>query len=142
MMESRALGGGRRLALAGAIVLIVGCLMPWYTVGGDGGLPAESYMAFRYPQGVLAFLAGLATLALIALPYAMRPRPVAIDRGLSFGILAALAIGGVLLWVPAVADNLGGLLPNRAFGFWIAAAGAIMLARAAFDISREPPRRL
>jgi len=142
MMQSRALGGGRRLALVGAIVLIVGCLLPWYTVGGDGGLPAESYMAFRYPQGVLAFLAGLGTLALIALPYAIHPRPVGLDRGLVFGILAGLAIGGVILWVPAVADNLGGLLPTRAYGFWIALVGAIMLCRAAFDISREPPRRL
>ena len=91
---------------------------------------------------MLAFLAGLGTLALIALPYAMRPRPVALDRGLVFGILAALALAGVILWVPAVADNLGGLLPTRAYGFWIALVGAIMLGRAAFEISREPPRRL
>ena len=142
MMRSRSLGGGRRLALVGAIVLIIGCLLPWYTVGGDGALPAESYMAFRYPQGVVAFLAGLATLALIALPYAMRPRPVALDRGLVFGILAIAALLGVFLWVPAVLDNLEGLLPTRAIGFWIAAVGAIMLARAAFEIAREPPRRL
>ena len=142
MMQSRALGGGRRLALVAAIVVIVGCLLPWYSVGGDGGLPAESYMAFRFPQGVLAFLAALGTLALIALPYAMRPRPVPLDRGLVFGILAGAAIAGVLLWVPAVADNLGGLLPNRAYGFWIALVGAILLCRAAFEISREPPRRL
>ena len=142
MMHSRALGGGRRLALVGAIVLIVGCLLPWYTVGGDGGLPAESYMAFRYPQGLLAFLAGLGTLALIALPYAMRPRPVAMDRGIAFGILAVMAIAGVILWVPAVSDNLAGLLPTRAYGFWVALVGATLLCRAAFEISREPPRRL
>jgi len=141
-MDSRALGGGRRLALVGAIVVLVGCVLPWYTVGGDGGLPAETYMAFRYPQGLLVLLAGLGTLALIALPYAMRPRPVAIDRGLFFGLLAALAVAGVVLWLPAVADNLAGLLPTRAVGFWVAAIGAAMLCRAAFEISREPPRRL
>ena len=110
MMQSRALGSGRRLALVGAIVLIVGCLLPWYTVGGDGGLPRVSYMAFRYPQGVLAFLAALGTLALIALPYAMRPRPVPLDRGLVFAILAGAAIAGVLLWVIAVADNAADLI--------------------------------
>ena len=142
MMQSRALGGGRRLALVGAIVVIVGCLLPWYTVGGDQGLPAVSYMAFAYPQGLLVFLAGLGTLALIALPYAMRPRPVALDRGIVFGILAGAALAGVILWVPAVSDNLAGLLPNRAYGFWIALVGAIVLCRAAFEISREPPRRL
>jgi hypothetical protein len=142
MMESRALGGGRRLALVGAVVLIVGCLLPWYTVGGDGGLPARSYGVLDYPAGLLVVLAALGTLALIAFPYAMRPRPVSMDRGLFFGILAVLAIAGVVLWVPAVADNLAGLLPNRAYGFWISAVGAILLSRAAFDISREPPRRL
>ena len=124
-----------------AVVLIVGCLLPWYTVGGDGGLPPETYQAFRYPQGLLAFLAGLGTLALVALPYAMGPRPVALDRGIVFGVLAGAAILGVVLWVPAVFDNVGGLRPDRAPGFWIAAVGAIMLGRAAFEISREPPRR-
>jgi hypothetical protein len=140
-MHSRSLGGGRRLALVGAIVLIVGCLLPWYTVGGDGGLPPETYQAFRYPQGLLAFLAGLGTLALIALPYAMGPRPVALDRGIVFAVLAGAALIGVLLWVPAVLDNPAGLLPTRAFGFWISLLGAILLGRAAFEISREPPRR-
>jgi hypothetical protein len=135
-------GRGRWLAAIAGVIILVGCLLPWYTVGGDGGLPAESYMAFRYPQGLLAFLAGLGTLALIALPYAMRPRPVAMDRGIAFGILAVMAIAGVILWVPAVSDNLAGLLPTRAYGFWIALVGAILLCRAAFEISREPPRRL
>ena len=140
-MHSRSLGGGRRLALVGAIVLIVGCLLPWYTVGGDGGLPPETYQAFRYPQGLLAFLAGLGTLALIGLPYAMGPRPVALDRGIVFAVLAGAALIGVLLWVPAVLDNPAGLLPTRELGFWISLLGSIVLGRAAFEISREPPRR-
>ena len=94
MMHSRSLGGGRRLALLGAIVVIVGCLLPWYTVGGDGGLPPEVYRAFTYPQGLVVFLAGLGTLALVALPYAMGPRPVALDRGLVFGVLAVASRRG------------------------------------------------
>ncbi len=141
MMHSRSMGGGRRLALLGAVVLIVGCLLPWYTLGGDGGLPPTVYRAFTYPQGLVAFLAALGTLALLALPYAMGPRPVALDRGLVFGILAATAIVGLVLWVFAVLPAPQGLLPTGAYGFWIAAVGAVMLARAAFEISREPPRR-
>jgi hypothetical protein len=140
-MHPRPLGNGRRLSLLGAIVLIVGCLLPWYTVGGDGALPAEVSHAFSYAQGALALLAGLATLALLALPYAAGERPVGADRGVTFGILAVAALVGVVLWVPAVMDAPEGLLPTKAYGFWIAAIGAIMLARAAFDISREPPRR-
>ena len=141
MIHRRPLGSGRRLALVGAIILIVGCLLPWYTVGGDGGLPPSRSTRPSTAPGIVAFLAALATLALVALPYAMGPRPVALDRGLAFGLLAIARAGGVVLWVPAVLDNPEGPAPDRAFGCWIAAVGAIMLARAAFEISREPPRR-
>jgi hypothetical protein len=34
-----------------------------------------------------------------------------------------------------------GLLPDRAYGWWISAIGAIVMSRAAFDIGREQPRR-
>ena len=121
MMHSRSLGGGRRLALLGAIVVIVGCLLPWYTVGGDGSLPPEVYRAFTYPQGLVVFLAGLGTLALVALPYAMGPRPVALDRGLFFGVLAVasdrgrgpLDLGGPAGTGGAAADGCVRLLDRR-----------------------------
>jgi hypothetical protein len=76
-MHRRPLGNGRRLAMIGAIVLIVGCLLPWYTVGGDGGLPQLTMRAFD-GTGIASFLAALATLALIALPYAAGDRPVGV----------------------------------------------------------------
>jgi hypothetical protein len=142
-MHRRPLGNGRRLALIGAVVLIVGCLLPWYSVGGDGGLPQIVLRAFD-TTGIASFLAALATLALIALPYAAGERPVAIDRGISFAILALIAIGGVLLFpfaYPGILEALEGLLPDRAYGFWISALGAIILGRAAYDIWLEPPRR-
>ena len=82
-MHRRPLGNGRRLALIGAIVLVVGCLLPWYTVGGNGGLPELAMRAFD-GTGIALFLAALATLALIALPYAAGDRPLGVDRGLSF----------------------------------------------------------
>jgi hypothetical protein len=139
-MHRRPLGGGRRLALLGAIVVIVGCVLPWYTLGGDGGLPPLVYRAFD-GTGILAFLASLATLALIALPYAAGVRPLAVDRGLAFGVLAILAMAGLILWIPTVLDSPQGILPDRAYGFWITLVGVIMLGRAAYDISLEPPRR-
>ena len=83
-------------------------------------------------------------LALVALPYAAGERPVSIDRGISYAILAAAAVAGVVLFVftsPGVFDALEGLLPDRAYGFWISALGAIIMARAAYDIWLEPPRR-
>jgi hypothetical protein len=139
-MHRRPLGNGRRLAFIGALVLLVGCVLPWYTVGGDGGLPPMVYRAFD-STGFAAFLAALATIALVALPYAAGERPVGVDRGLAFGILAAVALAGVVLWIPNVVDAPEGLLPDRAYGFWLSAVGAIILARAAYQIMLEPPHR-
>lgn len=139
-MHRRSLGHGRRLAAIGAIILAVGCLLPWYTIGGDGGLPPQVYRSVDYLPGVIAFLAALATLALVILPYAMGPRPSGFDRGLVFGILAIAALLGVTVWLPVTLSVPQGLLPDRAYGFWISLVGAIILCRAAYDITREPPR--
>lgn len=142
-MHRRPLGNGRRLALLGAIVVVIAAVLPWYGIGGQAGqLPSSSWTAFD-GTGILAFFAALATLALVALPYAAGERPVGIDRGLAFGLLAAVAIVGLVLWIPTsgALDALEGMLPTRAYGFWIAALGTIMLARAAYDISLEPPHR-
>ncbi len=141
MMHRRSLGGGRRLAAIGALIVVTGCLLPWFTVGGDGGLPREVYRAFNYFPGVVTFLAGMGTLALVVLPYAAGERPVGIDRGLSFGILAIAALGGIALWLPPVLAAPEGLLPDRAYGLWIAAVGAILMARAAFEIGQDRSRR-
>jgi hypothetical protein len=139
-MHRRPLGPGRRLAFIAALVLVIGCVLPWYRLGGDGGLPAVVYRAFD-GSGILAFLAGLATLALVALPYAVGDRTTGVDRGLVFGLLAAAAVVGVLLWVPNTLASPAGLLPDRAFGFWFSVAGTVMLARAAYEITLEPARR-
>ncbi len=141
MMHSRSMGSGRRLALLGAVLMLVGCLLPWYSVGGsEGELTQVVIMAFQRPEGLATILAALGTLALIAFPYAMHPRPVAIDRGISFAVPALVAIVALVLFVVEVLPMPQGLLPTGAYGFWISAVGAIMLGRAAFDISREPPR--
>ncbi len=141
-MHRRPLGNGRRLSFVGAVVLLVGCLLPWYAAGGDGGLPRTVLTAFD-GSGVLACLAGLATIALVALPFAAGDRPLGVDRGIVFGLLAIAALIGVGLMVtyPGVLEAPEGLLPDRAYGYWIAAVGSIVLARAAYDIVLEAPRR-
>jgi hypothetical protein len=128
------------MALVAGVLLVVGSVLPWYQVGGEGGLPVIVYRAFD-GSGFMSFLAGLATLALIALPYAMGDRPTPIDRGVSFAILAVVAILGVVLWIPNVAADVSGMLPTRSYGFWMTAVGAVLLARAAFEIYLSPDRR-
>ena len=139
-MHRRPLGNGRRLAVVGALVTIVGCVLPWYVLGGDGGLPQQVYRAFD-GTGIIGIIAAIATLALVVLPYAAPERPLAVDRGLVYGLFAIAALVGVGLWIPNVIEAPEGLLPDRAYGWWIAAVGSIILARAAFEISQEPQRR-
>ena len=43
--------------------------------------------------------------------------------------------------IAAFMDVVGITHSNGAYGWWIAAAGAIVMARAAFEVSQEPPRR-
>ena len=139
-MHRRSLGSARRLALVAGVMLVVGSVLPWYQVGGDGGLPTIVYRAFD-GTGILCFLSGLATLALLALPYAMGDRPTPIDRGISFAILGVVAILGIVLWIPNVLADVAGLLPTRSYGFWITAVGAVLLARSAFEIYLKPEPR-
>jgi hypothetical protein len=106
-MHRRPLGNGRRLALLGAVILLVGCVLPWYSVGGDGGLPQIVLRAFD-GTGIVSFFAALATLALVALPYAAGERPVSIDRGISYAILAAAVSGSGPASEPGTAPGPSG----------------------------------
>ncbi len=100
-MHRRSLSSGRRLAALGAIVILVGCLLPWYVLGGNGGLPELVYRAFD-GTGMLTFVAALATLALVTLPYAAGERPIGIDHPMVFALLAVVALVGVVLWIPNI----------------------------------------
>ena len=98
-------------------------------------------------------LAGL--LSGLAAEHGARVALVEGDRALTFDelVAAAAALAGdlagwgvsrgdvVALWLPNVLDAPEGLLPDRAYGWWIAAVGAIVMARGAFEVSQEPPRR-
>ena len=86
-MHRRPLGRGRTMAAIGGGLMVVGCVLPWWQVGGTPGIPAESGNGLA-GAGILVFLVGIATVALVALPYAAGDRPVGLDRWLSFALLA------------------------------------------------------
>lgn len=136
-MHRRPLGRGRTVAVLAAAVLIVACLLPWYGVGGGGGLPATDLRAFD-GSGILTFIAALVTLALVTLPYAVGDRPVGADRPIAYLLLLGAASVGVVLWpLDLLGELAGGLLPDRAPGFWLAIGGVVIYGRAAFDIFTE-----
>jgi hypothetical protein len=135
-MHRRPLGRGRRLAAFAALVILVGCFLPWWQFGGGEGLPLRSGNAFE-GAGILVFFSALATIALVTLPYASE-RPVPIDRTMSY--LAIAVVGWVGLVLRAFdLFQIGALgLPTTAPGIWIAALGLAILSRAVYDIAREP----
>lgn len=144
-MHRRPLGRGRTLAVLAAVVIAVGCVLPWYTVGGDvTGIPARSVNAFGGLAGLLSFLAALAVLALVALPYAAGDQPVGIDRWPAYLVLLLVSLAGLIVTVLTIVTGdllLEGFRPDRAPGIWIALVGLVILARAVFEIAQEPERR-
>ncbi|HEV8488659.1 MAG TPA: hypothetical protein VGQ58_02595 [Candidatus Limnocylindrales bacterium] len=139
-MHRRPIGRGRVLAVVGALVVLAGCVLPWYAFRVEGGLPSREFIGLA-ESGILSFIAALGTLALVALPYAAGDRPVSPDRGLAYLLLTGLAALGVAIWPFQVIDDLTGLLPDRAPGWWLALVGVAILGRAAFEIFQEPARR-
>ena len=144
-MHRRPVGRSRLLAAIGALLALGGCFLPWWTVGGDNGLPVLTGTGFD-SLGILVFGASIATLALVTLPYASE-RPVPADRWSSYAIIAAV---GWLGFGYRVVD----LATMRAFSFaepadilthipglWLAGIGLAILARAAYEMLQEPRLR-
>lgn len=138
-MHRRPLGRARLIALAAAATLLVACLLPWYRAGDGIGLPPLELRAFD-GAGIVVFLAALATIALVALPYAA-DRPVGLDRPIAYLLLFLAAVAGAIVWpIELVVTYPVGLLPDRAPGYWLAWLGLAVLARAVYELFREPPR--
>jgi hypothetical protein len=148
-VNRKVLSRGRRVAGAGAVVALVACFLPWFRVGGDvGGLPAISSNALAGNQyfgaGIAVFVAAVAVLALLALPFAARDQPLAVDRPASFVLAAGVGVVGYaacvlqLLLSGALILNAKPLfLPDRAPGLWLGAAGVLVMVWGAWQTVHE-----
>jgi hypothetical protein len=142
-MHRRPLGGGRTLAAIAGVLVVVGSILPWWRLGGASGIPAAGGNAFE-GSGIIVFLVGVMTIALVALPYAVGDRPTGIDRAISYGLLA---IVGWLGFGWRILDLLltGAFRftePTQVFtngpGLWVAGLGLAILSRAVYRMTREP----
>jgi hypothetical protein len=145
-LHRRPLGRGRWMATLAGVLMVVGSVLPWWQVGGTPGITAESGNGLA-GSGILVFLVGIATLALVALPYAAGDRPLGVDRWLTFAILAAsgwigLAWRVVDLWLAGAFqfDTPAEVVTNGP-GLWLAAMGLALLSRAAYVMTRESAYR-
>src|SRR4029078_13092963 len=86
-MHRRPLGRGRTLAATSGPLMVIACVLPWWKVGGTPGITQVTGNGLD-GSGILVFLVGLATMALVVLPYAAGARPLGLARPLSFAILS------------------------------------------------------
>ena len=141
-MYRRPLGRARVMAILSAIVLLVGCVLPWWTSGGPNGLPATTGNAFE-GSGILVFIVAMATLALVTLPYAAGDRPVMFEGWLSYLLLAIVAWLGLIWRVVDLAMQGAFVFKSpdevisRGAGLPIVVLGMIILSEAVFEIARE-----
>lgn len=142
-MHRRPLGGGRTLAAIAGVLIVIGSILPWWRLGGASGIPAVGGNAFE-GSGIIVFLVGVVTLALVALPYAVGDRPTGIDRAISYAVLAV--VGWLGLGWRVIDLLLSGAFrftePAQVFtngpGLWIAGLGLAILSRAVYRMTQEP----
>lgn len=135
----RGLGRGRTLIAIGAVLGIVSMPLSWQKAGG---IVLEVRTAWGFAgSGWIMFVAAVAMLALIVLPYTTRTRRVAVDRAVAY--LALLAVGIVGL-AAAVLDLVGGaeeysLTPLDAPGLWLAIVGMAIATWGVLELFAERP---
>lgn len=145
-MHRRPLGRGRTMAALGGALMVVACILPWWQVGGSPGITAQSGNGLE-GSAILVFLAGIATLALLALPYAAGDRPIGLDRWLSFAILAVAGWIGFawrvveLMLVGAFQFGAPLEVLTNGPGVWLAGIGLALLSRAGYVMTRESTYR-
>jgi hypothetical protein len=145
-MHRRPVGRTRLLAAIGALVMLAGCFLPWWTRGGGAGdLTKLSGTAFE-GMGIVVFAAAIATLALVTLPYATE-RPVSIDRWSSYAVItvaAWLATAYRVIELGSVNafsfDEPADVILNNP-GLWLVGIGLVLLSRATYEMLGEPRLR-
>ena len=146
-MHRRPLGAGRTLAALGGALIVVGCVLPWWQVGGDAGPPARSaatasraaasscsssasprwpWSRCRTPSatGRLGSIAGRRT----------RCSPIVGWIGFAWRVIDLFMRGAFAFDEPIQVFTNGP-------GLWIAGLGLAILSRAAYRMTREPAYR-
>lgn len=136
-MTRRALGRGRLIVVLGAIVCLAGVVPPWWTLARTN---AESLSGNGLESaGIIVFLAALAMLAVVTLPFATRDGDATLDRPAIYVLLASVAVVSFLLRLVEI-NGFGGLgLPMQAPGLWLTGIGLLVIVWGVADILTERP---
>jgi len=136
----RGLGRGRTLIAIGSILGAIGTFLPWVIAAGEVR-EAQSFNGFDN-AGALLFLVCVLMLALIVAPYATKTRHLAVDRPISYLVLALIGVGALALSVIdliAVEGNKS-LAPLDAPGLWLAIGGMSLVVWGVLELLAERPQ--
>jgi uncharacterized membrane protein HdeD (DUF308 family) len=119
-----ALDGGRLLAGVGALALLIGLFIDWYTVGAGAGASATAWAVFEVVDLLLAALAVTTLLGAIGAvaPRAGLPRVPDTALAVTAFIALALVTQALVDHPPAARDA------ELDAGIWISFAGALAMA--------------
>jgi hypothetical protein len=128
----------RWIVAIAAVVVAASSLLQWWQIGGGvGELSQRTGTGISDGRVFLMFLACVCALLLITLPFASE-KPIAIDHPASYLTLLLIALVGFgLRVVSLVQDDVIPFPPQRGIGFWLAAAGLVLLARGVFELFEE-----
>jgi len=133
----RGLGRGRTLIACGAVLTIASMPLAWLKVGGVV-LSARTAGGFE-GSGVLVFLACVAMLALVVLPYTLRNRQAWIDRPIAYAALWFLGLAGLVSQITHLLETEGSSLgPTDAPGLWLAVGGMALVTWGVLELFAEP----
>jgi hypothetical protein len=136
-MTRRALGRGRLLVVIGAVVTLAGMAPSWWK------LPRTNADALAgnglEGAGIIVFLAALALLAIVVLPYATRDGDSALDRPGSYVLIALAAIGAFLFRIFEISRFTSLGLPLDAPGMWLSGLGLLIVVWGVGDLLTERP---
>jgi hypothetical protein len=127
------------IAGIGGVVVLLACLFPWGQTAGIGLPPIRTGTFDGF--GIVVFVAAIALLALLALPYAAGDQPIAIDRPISFGLVALVAVVGFALKLLQIWQQNRLARPARALGLWLAGIGLAIVVWGTAEILGEPQSR-
>lgn len=140
-MKARGIGRGRLVIAAGALVTVVGCFLPWWSVGGTV-TDLHAGNAFDTVLGMVVFAAALALLAVMVLPYASRSSYSPLDRRFVYVLLLVVAVVAFAVRLVQInAADFAGLGPVQAIpGAWITGAGLAVALLGVLELLGEAPR--
>jgi len=120
---------GRRLSGLGAMLVVLGALPSWWTLGGGSGAPAITGNAFD-SVGVFAFFSALALLAILIAPDAVGEQLPIDAWPLHVGLVCFAGLAFLLAASEAAVRATGSELslavvfsPLRAPGLWVTLIG-------------------